>query len=626
MSAETAVKTKPVVLDLNDDKSFKITVDGSHRFAYYFLGAVRTFPEQKWHADGYWTVPGTEPNVQHFRSKFKPDDVEITADAALFLEYLETTVSLAKLRETRRWKYLFDDPSLKITKTPVDDAVKVVIGDATSGFREYLLYKSPYDHQAVALDAGHEQEFFAQFMEMGTGKTKVVIDEIALCAQDKGCDYKVLVVCPKTIVGTWKNELRKWLSPQLTTYVKRMSSGEKGIDQLMRMIQNIALIKVGIVNYERLGDLKEAIGVMEFDLIIVDESQAIKSGSAQRTKTLVEIGPTAKRRIILTGTPVANSLMDLYWQFEFLSPGSLGYSTEYAFEHAFANIKKVRNWTEITGYKNLDELKERVARHAFVVTKDQCLDLPPKVYETRVVDMGKQQRRMYSEMVDWFLAQMEMEAGDTGVVEARAAIAKIMRLRQITQGFFRNTNGEGETQGDYIAIPDGEGKLQALLEIIEDIGAEQKILVWAPFKFDIHRIEKALKERGVACATLCGDTPQRDRDTVEERFNNSDLRVLIGEAGTGGLGLTLIGRKEMPCSTVVYYGNDYSLIKRQQSEDRAHRIGQTRSVTYIDLVCSESIDEEIAERLQEKKELSDAMKDMGSIRELLLGYKQNGDN
>jgi SNF2 family DNA or RNA helicase len=163
------------------------------------------------------------------------------------------------------------------------------------------------------------------------------------------------------------------------------------------------------------------------------------------------------------------------------------------------------------------------------------------------------------------------------------------------------------------------------MEILEEVGPEQKVLVWVSFQQDIDTISEALTTAGISHMALSGRTPGKERDTVEERFNETDVRVMIGEAGTGGLGLTLLGSAEMPCSTVVYYSNDYSLTKRLQSEDRCHRIGQTHNVTYIDLVCAKSIDQHIAARLQSKKELSEDMQNMKTIRAALLGLPENGN-
>lgn len=586
----------PIRIAVHDDKHFQVTVDPTAPSSWRLSAVVRRFPEQRWHADGYFTVPATEVNIDYLKAHFRADEYELDADAQVFYDYVTKTIALAQIKEKRRWKYLFND------EVPQNLPFK--------------FQTTPYKHQLVALDALHGQEFFALFMEMGTGKTKVIIDELYACAKEHP-GYRVLILAPRTVLRTWEKEFDKHLRPDCTRFVKRIRNTgvgkEGGIQVMLDGMQSKADLVVFLCNYEKTGPLLDAFTTIGLDIVVADESTRIKGYRANRSANARAIAAIAKRRVILTGTPITNGVFDLFSQFEFLNPGSLGYSTRNAFREAHSHVQKIHNWEQATGYKALDDLKKRVARHAFLVTKDQCLDLPAKSYDTREVDMGPHQREYYDQMVEWFMAEMTDEVGNKGTVEARSFLSKLLRLSQITQGFCRTPDGTT------IPIDDGNGKLDELMDIIDDLPLDRKIIVWARFHYDIEAISKALEERQIEYRAIYGGVSQDNRDKAVDDFNaTNNVRVLVGEPGTGGLGLTLLGSPEMPCHTAVYYSNDYSLEKRLQSEDRCHRIGQKHPVTYIDIVCEDSIDQHIAQKLQDKRNLCDEVKDMDSIKEFLL--------
>lgn len=615
-------------ISVYDDKRLRADVDADDTQAYWHGSRLRNLPESKWHAQGFWTFPLTEPNVDALR-QIPSDSIEYDESARTYLEYATLTVQLAKSREKRRWKYLFDDPSLHcaVQTVPGDGVCHTIVEDGGET-RTYNVAKESFRHQAVGLDAIHGQEFFALYMEMGTGKTKVIIDEMALMAREK--PVTVLVVCPKTILGTWERELVKWLPESIDVHTDRLRTGDDGMERLIRWVRTKAQLKVLFANYDRIVAMKDALIALKFNAIICDESSRLKNPAAKRTKAAIEIGPSADRRFILSGSPVVGSVLDFWGQFEFLSPGSLGYSTNHSFKNHYSNLNAVRAWEgevkngQFRGavLQNIDELKRRVARHAFIVKKEQCLDLPDKLFQTITVPMGHQQREVYDQMVTLFMAELEMESGANGVVEARSTLAKLMRLAQITQGFIRNTGPDSD--GAYMDIPDGDNKLKEILRFLkEDFDLTQKIIVWARFKRDIEHLSDAMQAAGITFMTLTGATPQCERDTLEHDFNEGPVTVLLAEPGTGGMGLTLIGNKEHPMRTMIYYSNDYSLEKRIQSEDRGHRIGQMHNLLIIDIACEGSIDEHITEKLQNKRDLSESLKDMSSIRELLMGNRSD---
>lgn len=577
-------------VELLDDKTYRIIPlpDCPYRIRHL----INRLPESKYRVDGYWDVPLTELNFIYLRDVIKVDCLEFTEEAWTVWDYSVKTILLADMRERRRWKYFFND-------------------DVPTTVFQY--HTEPYRHQIVALDALHNQEFFALFMEMGTGKSKVIIDELYACAKANP-GYRAFIVAPKTVVRNWIKEFKKHLRPDITLWIERCRTGEKGVQQLLEGHRSKADLKVWLANYERVACLLDGLKIMKFDLLVLDESTKIKHRGAQRTKACLNLGPTAIRRAILTGSPVTNSIFDLWTQFEFLQPGSLGYMSQSAFKQKFAHVRRFQNWEKVTGLHNLDLLKRCVARHSFIVTKDQCLDLPPKTFETLTIDMGPQQRQAYEQMVDWFMAEITTETGEKGFIEARSVLAKLVRLAQITQGFIHSSEGQ------MMDIADGQGKLKAAMDLVDDLPPDRKLLIWCRFRHDVDLLSQELTTRKMKYLMITGRQGDKERETAVETFNaTNDTRVLIGNPSTGGYGIDLLGSPEMPCHTVLYYSNDYSLEKRLQSEDRSHRIGQTHPVTYIDLACVGSIDQHIIQKLQAKRALGEEMRDMESLRSILLG-------
>jgi len=568
-----------------DDKRLAIDILSGPRYAEAY-NRIRQLPESKWQY-GTWLAPYTELNVEKLTSLFTPAEMDLDEDARATLRYFELTLRQARKKAKHRWEYIFDD------------AVPAV---------PFAFTTTPYKHQIVGLDAVHESEFFGLLMEMGTGKTKVMIDELVWQTQMTDKSVRVLVVCPKTIINTWKKEIAKHAPPTMPVFVERVVSEVKGIETLIAGVRDPARLKIWVINYEIVGTMLEALQKMNFDDVILDESTRIKTGSAKRTKAVIALRDSCRRRFILSGNPVVNTIRDLYWQFEFLAPGLLGFSTEDAFTAATDNIIDVkgRDWTTISGY-TMDRLKASIANHSFIVKKKQCLDLPDKVFETIEVEMSSEQNELYEQMLNWFLASLE----DTKTT-ATCAIVQMLRLHQICCGFLRNTSGEE------IDIPNATTKTDALRELMDDLDGH-KAIIWCRFRHDISTVCKLLDQMRIKYAVMNGDTKQADRDTIEDRFNHDDtLSVIVGEPGTGGLGLTLVGNEEHPCTQVVYFSNDFSLEKRVQSEDRCHRIGMHDKVTYTDIVVGNSIEEKIVERLQSKRSLSEDLRDMESIKRFLL--------
>jgi SNF2 family DNA or RNA helicase len=284
--------------------------------------------------------------------------------------------------------------------------------------------------------------------------------------------------------------------------------------------------------------------------------------------------------------------MDLYQQCAFLSPNCLNAASYYSFQARYAVVIErsvaTHSFKQVVGYRRLDELKEKLDRFSFRVTKEECLDLPDKLYVKREVDLTDEQKRAYVQMKAMALSQFK-----EGVTSTVNALTQLMRLHQIVCGHVKLDNGE------VIELPNN--RIGELLSVVEE--TDGKIIIWANYRHDIEAIKLALsKEYGMnSVGMYYGDTDDDERKRVLEEFQkpNSEMRFFVGNPSTGGYGLTLTA-----AHTMVYYSNSFDLEKRLQSEDRAHRIGQTKNVTYIDLIAVGTIDEKIVKALRDKIDIA----------------------
>ena len=465
---------------------------------------------------------------------------------------------------------------------------------------EFVFKTEPYDHQREAFAASAERANFALLMDMGTGKTKVDIDSMGLCFEKGIIDFAI-IVAPKGVIRNWVPEIAAHLPERIEREIVlwRPSLSKAHRKELMDLYENTGKMKFLLMNIEAFST-KKGVDVAEFFVkkfkvfMTVDESTTIKNRQAKRTKAVCSVGRGATMRRILTGSPVTKSPMDLYSQMEFLSPDILGFKSYYAFQGRYAVVQRrsmgSHSFNQILGFQRLEELTETLDEHSFRVRKEDCLDLPEKVYMRREVELTAEQSEAYVQMKNLALARLD--SGDLATTQN--VLTQIMRLQQICLGSL--------TDDDGTVHPLKSNRQDALLDICDEI--QGKAIIWATWTQDIRSIAEALRDRfGVeAVATLHGETPDSDRQQIVDAFQDrqSELRFIVGHPKTGGYGLTLTA-----ANTVIYYSNSYDLELRLQSEDRAHRIGQENKVTYIDLISPKTIDEKIVDALRNKIKIAD---------------------
>ena len=458
----------------------------------------------------------------------------------------------------------------------------------------YKFKTRPYKHQLTALEKSWNRETYAYFMEMGTGKTKVLIDNAAML-YDKGKIDGLLIIAPKGVIGTWYNqELPAHLPDHIenVTVLWQPLINKKQQSKLNTLFEISNDLHILIMNVEAFSTDKGVKFAKKFllshnALMAVDESTTIKNPKALRTKSIVEISKMAKYRRVLTGAPVTKNPLDLYAQCYFLDPEHLGHSSYYSFRMRYAIMKTAfisgRSIQLVSGFRNLAELSEKIQPFSYRVLKEDCLDLPPKIYMKRSIDLTSEQKKVYKQMKEEALAELHGKQ-----ITTMTALTQLMRLQQITCGHF--VADDGTTQ------PIKSNRLNELMDILDEV--EGKAIIWAHWQKDIQNIVKEIKKVHGPCSVVdyYGLTPQDQRDKNKDAFqNDSKVRFLVGTPQTAGYGLTLTA-----ANTVVYYSNGYDLEKRLQSEDRAHRIGQKKSVTYIDIIAEDTIDKKIQDSLRKK--------------------------
>ena len=465
---------------------------------------------------------------------------------------------------------------------------------------EYNFKTKPYAHQLEALKQAYNKEYYAFFMEMGTGKSKVLIDEIGGYFLQGKID-SALIIAPKGVYRNWeRGEIPTHLPDEIPYTVaawrapSEMTKDDK--KKLKDIIYPNGKLRILLMNIEALSGSVGIKYVTQFlhknrTLLAIDESTTIKTPTASRTKNAIKISKLAKVRRIMTGSPVTKNPLDVYAQLEFLSP-NITRQNYWAFKSRYAVMVRrnfgTRSTNLVVGFQRLPELNTIIDQYSYRVLKEDCLDLPEKIYTTRTISLTSEQVKAYEEMRRFNITEM-----DGKTMTSLSTLAALIRLHQITCGHV--TFDDGDTKEIK------SNRMNELLNILEEV--DGKVIIWANYRFDIKKIQQTLSEKFGAdsVATYFGDTKDKDRQDIVEKFQdkNSSLKYFVGNPSTGGYGLTLTA-----AHTVVYYSNSYDLEKRMQSEDRAHRIGQVNKVTYVDMIAEGTVDEKIVRSLRSKIDIA----------------------
>ena len=458
----------------------------------------------------------------------------------------------------------------------------------------YKFKTKPYKHQLTALEKSWNKETYAYFMEMGTGKTKVLIDNMSML-YDKGKIDGALIIAPKGVIKTWyEQELPTHLVKHIenVTVLWQSNITKTQQEKLESLFEIETALHILVMNVEAFSTEKGVKFASKFlnshkTLMAIDESTTIKTPTAKRTKNIISLGKQAKYKRIMTGSPVTKNPLDLFTQCLFLDPFLLDFQSYYAFRNRYAVMKSmhVRGKTiqVVHAFQNLAELSESLKCFSYRVLKEDCLDLPPKNWIKRHIQLSKEQQKVYDQMKKEALATLNGKVTSTMTV-----ITQLMRLQQITCGHF--VADDGTTQEIK------NNRITELMNVLDE--TEGKAIIWGHWQKDIQNIVSEIERvyGPGSVVSYYGLTPQEERqDNIRQFQHDPKCRFMVGTPSTGGYGITLTA-----ANTVIYYSNGYDLEKRLQSEDRAHRIGQKKTVTYIDLICEDTIDEKIVKALRDK--------------------------
>ena len=473
----------------------------------------------------------------------------------------------------------------------------------------YEFKSEPYQHQLETLQQSYHRNLFALFLEMGLGKSKILLDNAGMLFE-QGKISGLLIVSPKGNLRNWDiNEINKHLPDRIerNVLVWQPNHTKKWLHDFKKMVDEPSdgQLNILLVNVEAFATVKACKFVEEFMvthdvMMAVDESTTIKNPKAKRTQHLIKLAPLADYRRILTGFPITKAPLDLYSQCYFLSPNLLGFSSFYAFQARYAITQRRQMgqhaFQQVVGFQKLEELQQSIKDFSIRKIKDECLDLPEKVYVRRHVELTDEQNKAYSTMKREALMILEDELFSTMNV-----LTQLMRLQQVVAGSLRNEEGE--------TIVLKNNRVQTVLDLLEETSG--KVVVFAVFQTDIQELERAITEKfgQGSVASYYGHTRQDERQKIIEKFQDpdSELRYFVSNPQTGGRGITLT-----EANTMIFYSNSYDLELRVQAEDRIHRIGQEHSCTYIDLVSPGTVDEQILRNLLSKVKISNEV--LGEVR------------
>jgi len=429
-----------------------------------------------------------------------------------------------------------------------------------------------FKHQSDLVEHIKAKTFWAILFEPGLGKTlaalAVVTERVA-----RDPSYRTLVVVPNTLVDNWAAEITKHTD---LTYELLIGSRQ----QREKKLFNAAHLY--IINYEGARTITDSLTTNKFNLMICDESHALKNHASLQSKACYKIAQNVPHRIIMTGTPILNCPLDVYGQYRTLSTEVFGQSY-YRFRNTYAIMGGYMN-KQVTKYIHMEDFKRRALMCSTIKTKDECLDLPDKLYETVHLDLPEAQMKMYKALRESFIAEFKDR-----VVTAPVVLTRLIRFSQITAGFYKDIGGE---EHEFETNPKQDWLVQWVQE------HQKKVVVFCRFTKEIHMLEARLKNVGLGFVTV--DGASKDRIKLVNQFNEDPaVRVFVGQIDVAGQGINLTG-----ASHVLFLSNNYSYGDRVQAEDRIHRIGQTNNCTYIDVVYRSSVDAAVLRVLQKKENLA----------------------
>lgn len=455
-----------------------------------------------------------------------------------------------------------------------------------------------YQHQKDVVELSKHTNELAIFHDLGTGKTRSVIEILRNIFNTNSRIKRTLILGPTAVIYNWRNEIEKFSKiPVERVYV--CSSGASRDVKLQKAIDQGALIVT--LNYEALVSkkIKDLILKWKPEILICDESHKTKSPSAQRSKAVFEIAKLTQHRFILTGTPILKNTMDAFMQFKILDLGKtfgqnfFSFRAEYFMDKNAAWAGKQNHFPLWVPRPEKEKaLLDRIARKAHVVYTKDCLDLPPYTNIIEKVPMSDEQKKAYIQMRDFFVAFVK--ENDKNPAIATIAPVKALRMMQICAGHVTLDNQETVTF-------DNTPKLERLKELIEEIRDDHKFIIWTAFKYDNKEACKLLQQMGIKFVVITGDQTTLEKQQAVDAFQNDPtVTGVVSTLSAGGTGITLT-----KASYSFVLSRNFSLGDNLQARARNYRSGsqQHEKITNYDLVVEDSVEEKVAQALSNKEEV-----------------------
>ena len=443
-------------------------------------------------------------------------------------------------------------------------------------------YDGLYGHQKKTLAFGHVRGHYADLSDCGTGKTIATLAVVSKLNKTK--KTKALVVAPKSIIMSgWVADCEKAF-PELTAIPVMGTREEK-----LKAFEEDA--NVYVTNYETMNQGFE-IPKGFFDVLICDEAVKLKNPNAQWTKNITQLSKDIKHKIIISGLITPNNLMEVYAPFNILEYGILGKSyyqfrTKYFTPNPFSYMNSEWIPKKDSEKKITKKIERLIIRHK----KSECLDLPDKSHMLREVSMSSEQKRDYKKMEKEFY--LELAEGDVMAVNAGA---KIQKLQQIASGFIYT-----EEDGKRVTKRLHNQKFKELKSMLEGELINEQVIVFCSYQAEIDIFRESYPDESY----IVGHQRTSDQEENIRRFKNGDARILFANMQASKYGLTFTN-----CNNVIYYSLTYSLDDLYQSQERIHRIGQTKNCNYIYLIAKDTIDKKIYRAVTKKQSLNDMLYEM----------------
>ena len=514
-------------------------------------------------------VSGTDTSYEELES----GSIRLPVNRTLYLNQLLKEIKGTEIVKNKEYKNIIDglDKELIDEEEQIPEKLETILRPYQKTGFKWLKTLDRYKFGGILAD------------DMGLGKTIQLISILLDYKQNSDEHRASIVVSPSSLSLNWKNEIEKF-APSLNIKVVRGTAGER-----KEIIQNIDKYDLVITSYDL---LKRDIDTYKeknynFKFIIADEAQYLKNNNTKNAKAIKQLN--ADTRFALTGTPIENSLAELWSIFDFVMPGYLFSYKEFKSTYETAIIKDENK-------DAMDKLKMLIEPFVLRRTKKEVLtELPEKTITVLNNEMDEEQRNIYLSYLVQAKQELQDEISMNGYEKSQIKIlAALTRLRQICchPGLFtENYTG-------------GSSKLEQCMEIIEDgVMAGHKILLFSSYTSMFEIIEKELNKRDIKFFKLTGCTKVDERIELVDEFNhNPEIGVFLISLKAGGTGLNLIG-----ADMVIHYDPWWNISAENQATDRAYRIGQKNNVQVYKLITKDSIEEKIYEMQQRKAELTDNM-------------------